>query len=193
MDIKYLSSHVDHASLPAINAEVAFIGRSNVGKSSLINVILGKKICFTSKKPGKTVCINIFCDDYRKYGFIDLPGYGFAKTPIELQQKWTKLIPEYLINRLNLKMIFVLIDVRIGFSPLDFDAINLMLKSGRPISLVFTKIDKLNKNDLQLAKEKIIKEININHYHNLYFISNKHPIESDIPALKKKINMLLGK
>ncbi len=192
MEINYLSSHMDIESLPNIHNEVAFIGRSNVGKSSLINLLVNKKICFTSKKPGKTVTINIFADTYHKFGFIDLPGYGFAKTPVVLQEKWTKLIPEYLINREQLKMIFVLIDIRIGFMQTDLDALNLMTEYDRPISIVFTKTDKLNTAELIEAKEIISDMIkDFDYLKGIYYISNKNTKNTDFLVLKEQINHLL--
>ncbi len=193
MEINYISSHADIKSLPNIHNEVAFIGRSNVGKSSLINILVNKKICFTSKKPGKTVTINVFADQYHKTGFIDLPGYGFAKTPAELQRKWTELIPNYLIDREQLRMIFVLIDIRIGFMQTDLDALNLMMQYNRPISIVFTKIDKLNPKELVASKEimqGMLKDFDI--LDKYYYISNKHPKDGDLIDLKKKIDTLFN-
>ncbi len=130
--------------------EYAFIGRSNVGKSSLINALTNhSKLAKTSGKPGKTQLINHFLINNEWY-LVDLPGYGFAKISKSIRENWEKLIMNYLFKRMNLINTFILVDSRHAPQKLD---IELFEKYGRfqlPFTIVFTKTDKLTKN--QLAK-----------------------------------------
>lgn len=138
---------------PPDKNEYAFIGRSNVGKSSLINMLCNNdKLAKTSGTPGKTQLINHFeiasvPDDKPfakeiKWYLVDLPGYGFAKVSISSRRKWEQMIEGYLRKRTNLKMVFVLIDARHTPQKIDIDFINRMDKWEIPITLVFTKADK---------------------------------------------------
>jgi len=128
--------------------EYAFIGRSNVGKSSLINMVAGiKNLAKTSGRPGKTQLINHFLvnDDFY---FGDLPGYGFAKVPKSIQKDWQQMISNYLMNRRNLMTVFVLVDSRIEPQDIDINFINDLGENNIPITIVFTKSDKLTKNKI---------------------------------------------
>lgn len=150
-DIEFSFACAEKSSFPWADQEVAFVGRSNVGKSTLINSIVGKKICFTSKMPGRTVTINFFAVDVAKRKFIvDLPGYGFSKSPKEMRDKWQALMPDYLQrgNNGSLKMIYVLVDSRIGLGVVDFDMIEMLSANGCNFSVVFTKIDKLKQKEV---------------------------------------------
>lgn len=123
--------------------EYAFIGRSNVGKSSLINMLTGhKKLAKTSSTPGKTQLINHFKIDEKWY-LVDLPGYGFAKVPVKEKVKWEQMTWEYLLSRENLACVFVLIDSRIPPQSLDIDFVNKLGENGLPIKIIFTKWDKV--------------------------------------------------
>ena len=129
--------------------EVAFIGRSNVGKSSLINMLTEqKKLAKTSGKPGKTQLINHFLINEEWY-IVDLPGYGYAKTSKMNRFKWTKFIETYLRDRPNLMNTFVLIDSRLEPQKIDMEFMNWLGHHGIPFSMVFTKIDKLSSSALQ--------------------------------------------
>jgi len=142
-------------------AEYAFIGRSNVGKSSLINFITdNKKLAKTSGKPGKTQLINHFIINDEWY-MVDLPGYGYAKTSKKNRSKWEQFISEYILKRENLLNLFVLIDSRLPAQKIDLDFMEWLGIKGVPFSIVFTKIDKLsstqlNKN-LQAYKKEMLK------------------------------------
>jgi GTP-binding protein len=123
--------------------EYAFIGRSNVGKSSLINMLTGhKKLAKTSSTPGKTQLINHFLIEDKWY-LVDLPGYGFAKVPLKEKEKWEKMTWDYLEQRENLLYVFVLIDSRIPPQLIDIEFIHKLGERSIPFKLVFTKWDKV--------------------------------------------------
>jgi GTP-binding protein len=141
-------------------AEYAFIGRSNVGKSSLINYITDhKKLAKTSQTPGKTQLINHFMINDEFY-FVDLPGYGYARTSKKNKLKWEAFISEYILQRETLLNLFVLIDSRLPAQQIDLDFMEWLGEKGVPFSIVFTKTDKLtssklNKNLLAYKKEML--------------------------------------
>ncbi len=128
--------------------EYAFIGRSNVGKSSLINLLVGKKgLAKISSTPGKTQLINYFLINNDWY-LVDLPGYGYAKSSKKAREKWGIMIHEYLIKRNTLICTFILIDSRHRPQEKDIDFINWVGASELPFALVFTKCDKISKSEL---------------------------------------------
>lgn len=131
--------HCPPPSMP----EYAFIGRSNVGKSSLINMLTGfSKLAKTSSTPGKTQLINHFSIN-KEWFLVDLPGYGFAKVPLSEKEKWEKMTWDYLLNRENLQYVFVLVDMRIPPQQIDLDFVDKLGENGIPLKLVFTKADKV--------------------------------------------------
>lgn len=140
-----------HCSAPALKQcpaptipEHAFIGRSNVGKSSLINMLTGKKsLAKTSATPGKTRLINHFLIDQAWY-LADLPGYGYARVSKTTRETWPEMIRDYLIKRRNLLNTFILIDIRLEPQAIDLEFIRWMGVNELPFSLVFTKSDKLS-------------------------------------------------
>ncbi|AWV99780.1 ribosome biogenesis GTP-binding protein YihA/YsxC [Arcticibacterium luteifluviistationis] len=126
-----------------IHPEYAFIGRSNVGKSSLINMLTGqKRLAKTSSTPGKTQLINHFLIENHWF-LVDLPGYGFAKVPLKEKAKWEKMTWDYLEQRENLLYVFVLIDSRIPPQNIDLEFVNRLGEKGLPLKLIFTKWDKV--------------------------------------------------
>jgi GTP-binding protein len=128
--------------------EFAFIGRSNVGKSSLINMLTNiKGLAKTSASPGKTQLINHFLINETWY-LVDLPGYGYAKISKETRAKWEKMIKDYLANRDNLLITFILIDSRIEPQPIDIELINWFGEKGLSFVVLFTKSDKKNQNEI---------------------------------------------
>lgn len=124
--------------------EYAFIGRSNVGKSSLINMLSGqKKLARISATPGKTITINHFLINNTWY-LVDLPGYGYAKRSKTDRKSWEKMIREYILSRPNLMSLFVLVDSRIEPQKIDLEFIEWLAESEIPFVIVFTKTDKLS-------------------------------------------------
>lgn len=140
---EYIISNVEYDKCPAPSLpEYAFIGRSNVGKSSLINMLTNhEKLAKTSGTPGKTQLINHFIINKDWY-IVDLPGYGFAKVSQAQRKKWERMIEDYLRKRENLVNVFVLIDSRHAPQKLDLDFVNQLGEWKVPFSLVFTKADK---------------------------------------------------
>ena len=134
---------------PPDRPEIAIAGRSNVGKSTLINAMLGvRKLAKVSQQPGKTRQVNFFEIDESFY-FVDLPGYGFARVAAAEQEKWGPMMETYLKTRDNLRGVVVLIDLRRGFGELDRQMLDYVQAFGRPYLLVFTKADKLKGNALR--------------------------------------------
>lgn len=151
---EFIISNTDHRKCPEpILPEYAFIGRSNVGKSSLINMLCDRnKLAKISVQPGKTQLINHFLINKEWY-LVDLPGYGYAKISKTSRAKWKKMIDKYLFNRLNLLTTFVLIDLRLPPQEIDTEMINSFGVSGLPLALVFTKHDKLKKREAETNLE----------------------------------------
>ena len=145
----FVISNTDYKKCPQDEkAEYAFIGRSNVGKSSLINALTNNKsLAKTSGKPGKTQLINHFLINKEWY-MVDLPGYGYAKTSKSNRAIFHNMISDYLINRKNLISLFVLIDSRHELQDIDSDFMQWLAENGIPFSIIFTKTDKLSKTKL---------------------------------------------
>jgi GTP-binding protein len=141
----YIISSPDHTQCPKPDKpEYAFIGRSNVGKSSLINMLCqNEKLAKTSNTPGKTKLLNHFIINGQWY-IVDLPGYGFAKVSLSERKRWEKMIEDYLRKRENLMNVFVLIDSRHTPQKLDLEFVNQLGKWQVPFCLIFTKADKEN-------------------------------------------------
>lgn len=140
--IKFVGSFENVKSLPnTAFVEYAFIGRSNVGKSSLINAVVGEKIARTSNTPGRTQSLNLF-NMNDKVMIVDLPGYGFARVSKTEALRWLQRLEEYLLNRSQLRRLFVLIDSRIGVKDSDLDLMDFCDKNGICYQVVYTKKDK---------------------------------------------------
>lgn len=148
-EVEFLKGVVAMAGLPpADRAEVCFAGRSNVGKSSLINALTGRKaLARASNTPGRTQEINYFTLGPRHY-LVDLPGYGFAEAPKAIVERWQKLLKSYLAGRPTLRRAFVLIDARHGIKDVDQEILTLLDKSAVTFQAVVTKIDKVKRSDL---------------------------------------------
>jgi GTP-binding protein len=159
MDIntaEYIGSWQKNADMPHTELpEFAFIGRSNVGKSSLINMLTQRNgLAKTSSTPGKTQSINLFLLN-KKIQFVDLPGYGYAKLSKDKREIFGKMIKHYLHERVNMYCLFVLIDLRIKPQQIDMDFINECGEHGIPMALIGTKADKLKPAELEANKAAI--------------------------------------
>jgi GTP-binding protein len=149
-EAEFVVSNTDPEKCPkAVLPEYAFIGRSNVGKSSLINALLNNKsLAKTSSKPGKTQLINHFIVNKSWY-LVDLPGYGYAGVSKNMRSEWKKFIIHYINTRANLMNLFVLVDSRIEPQKIDIDFINYLGEKEIPFYIVFTKTDKISPNVVQ--------------------------------------------
>ena len=154
---RFLTAATDPAHFPAPTLpEVAFLGRSNVGKSSVINTLVGAKLARTSSTPGRTRSINFF--EVRWPGkprpeviFADLPGYGYAKLSRETTEEWPKFIEPYLNDRSTLSLCLALVDVNVPAQASDRQLLSFLSASGRDFLLIATKTDKLSNNQLREA------------------------------------------
>ncbi len=148
------SQQLDTSDLP----EICFSGRSNVGKSSLINRILGRKaIARVSSKPGKTVTINFYRVDNVR--LVDLPGYGYAKVAYSEKERWAELMEGYFSSGRNIKMVFQLIDMRHPATDFDLDMLDFLSQMGIPYTVILTKSDKLNKTETEKRLNLIYDEL----------------------------------
>ena len=156
---EYVISNSDVRKCPEGNIpEYAFIGRSNVGKSSLINMLTGRTaLAKTSATPGKTLLINHFMINKEWY-IVDLPGYGYAKRSKESREKFKKIIDGYILHRMQMTNLFVLVDARHEPQKIDLEFMEWLGENGVPFSIVFTKMDKLG---------KVAGVTNVNKYLNL--------------------------
>jgi GTP-binding protein len=173
LSAKYIISSPDVESCPPADLpEYAFIGRSNVGKSSLINMLCNhQKLAKTSSSPGKTQMINHFTiksapeknnlkpGDYSEWYLVDLPGYGFAKVSQSQRKSWAKMIENYLVKRENLINVFVLIDSRHTPQKIDIEFVNQLAKWKIPLSLVFTKADKTTQKEANNNAKEFLNEL----------------------------------
>lgn len=165
--------------------EVAFAGRSNVGKSSLINALFGqKKLAKTSSTPGRTQQLNYFNLDDKLY-LVDLPGYGFAKAPKDIVKNWQKLINSYLVGRATLRRVFLLIDSRHGIKKIDEEIMEMLDKAAVTYQIVLTKIDKISTKELEkvlTATDRIVREHTAAHVTILKTSSKKNLYLDELKA-----------
>jgi GTP-binding protein len=154
---RFLAGAADPAHIPKLSyPEIAFAGRSNVGKSSLLNRLVGQhKLARVSKTPGRTQQINFFLIDERLV-FVDLPGYGFARVPPRVQQQWKHLVETYLSTRRNLRAVAVIVDLRRGVESDDAQLLDYLHARGIAAILVATKADKLAYGARQRRAREII-------------------------------------
>ena len=154
--IKFVGAFDTVASLPNSQfPEYAFVGRSNVGKSSLINAIVGQNVARTSNTPGRTQTLNLFNIDDRIM-IVDLPGYGYARVARDVAMRWVVRLEEYLLSRRQLRRLFILIDSRIGVRDSDLDLMDFCDANGISYQVVYTKRDKRvrEKNQRVISADK---------------------------------------
>lgn len=144
---------------PADRLEVCFAGRSNVGKSSLINALTGRKgLARASNTPGRTQEINFFTRGDTRY-LVDLPGYGYANAPLKIVEKWQRLLKAYLSGRQTLRRAFVLVDARHGVKPVDEEIFTLLDKAAVTFQVVLTKADKVKLKDRETVLAQVRKSL----------------------------------
>ncbi|MDR1884052.1 MAG: ribosome biogenesis GTP-binding protein YihA/YsxC [Prevotella sp.] len=159
-DARFVISNTDYRKCPQDGRpEYAFIGRSNVGKSSLINMLTNRKgLAMTSSMPGKTQLINHFMINDEWY-LVDLPGYGYARRGKDGREQIRKIIDRYIINRAELTSLFLLLDCRHEPQKIDIEFMNWLGEEETPFAIVFTKIDKLSKGALKKNVETYTEEL----------------------------------
>ncbi|OIN85703.1 MAG: YihA family ribosome biogenesis GTP-binding protein [Alphaproteobacteria bacterium CG1_02_46_17] len=145
---------------PSQIPEIAFAGRSNVGKSSLINALMGRKIAHVSHTPGRTQQLNFF-EVGEHFWLVDMPGYGYAKVSKKLKNNWNQVLRDYLKGRPNLRVVFLLIDSRHGLKDNDIEMMDMLDQAAVSYRIILTKSDEPKKSDLDSTKaqveEKLIK------------------------------------
>jgi GTP-binding protein len=148
-DVKYIGSYASSQALPkALGPEIVFVGRSNVGKSTLINVLVGRRnVARTSGTPGKTRTANLYSVN-EAFCFVDVPGYGYAKVSKSERGRWRRLIAGYLTNRDSLAGVVQLLDIRHKPSAEDQRISQMLHEIGRPVCFVFNKTDKVKKQEI---------------------------------------------
>ncbi len=172
-NVKFLKSASKAGDFPDYPyPEFAFFGRSNVGKSSLINMIVGRKsIVKVGSKPGVTKLVNFFIIN-DSISLADMPGYGYAKLPANIRKNFQSLIKSYIKTRSNLKLTFLLIDIRRVPGEMEKNIIVDITKRGLPIAIIATKCDKLSKNERNKNVKKIVSELMID-TDSVFFTSSK--------------------
>ena len=165
--------------------EIVFSGKSNVGKSSLINKILNRKsLARTSSKPGKTININFY--KLKNIRFVDLPGYGYAQVSFKEKKRWSELVEGYFKKERNIKLIIQIIDVRHPASKLDMQMIEFLYSQNFPFIIVASKCDKLNKTNRKIREKMMEKELSL--YRNVPKIIFSSQTGEGIEKIKSTIS-----
>ncbi|MBX9597840.1 MAG: ribosome biogenesis GTP-binding protein YihA/YsxC [Burkholderiales bacterium] len=185
---KFYTTVNDLKSLPQVNHEVAIVGRSNAGKSSLLNTLTNQnRLAYTSKTPGRTQHINYFEVSSGVY-LVDLPGYGYAKVPEKIRDHWVHLLGDYLQFRAEIVGLVLIMDARHPLKDLDLQMIEFISHSGKPLHVVLSKADKLSNqertNTLRLVQKKIAEYGFINLSVQLFSSLKK----TGVPELEDKLN-----
>ncbi len=156
--------------------EVAMVGRSNVGKSSIINYLTGvSSLARTSKEPGKTQTINYYICNDGAFFFVDLPGYGFASISKEKKESWAKIIEDFLVSYTNKKIILLLLDIRRDISEKDSLMVQYLYYMRIPYTVVLTKADTLKKEEVIKARIRISSQLKIG-IDNIHVVSSKEKV-----------------
>lgn len=192
LDLRFVRSYVDIDDLPHVNAEVALVGRSNVGKSSLLNALAQRKnLAKTSKTPGATRLMNAFelAPAHSLRWLMDLPGYGFAKVSKAEQAKWATMLSTYIEERENLVSVVLLIDGAVGPTALDLQTVEWLESLGRPITYVATKADKVKPSRSKKRRTELTGKLEVQRSEVTWVSAEKG---TGIPELRSRIRDLLG-
>ena len=192
LDLRFVRSYVDIDDLPHVNTEVAFVGRSNVGKTSLLNALAQRKnLAKTSKKPGATRLMNAFelAPAHSLRWLMDLPGYGFAKVSKAEQAKWATMLSTYIEERENLVSVVLLIDGAVGPTALDLQTVEWLESLGRPITYVATKADKVKPSRSKKRRTELTDKLAVQRSEVTWVSAEKG---TGIPELRSRIRELLG-
>ncbi len=159
LEFRFVMSADDPERLPETRAEVAFVGRSNVGKSSLLNALANRKrLAHVSKTPGRTQLLNLFTLDTSDATAVDCPGYGFAAVPGKVKAGWQRMIEDYLLDRRNLVMILVLVDGEVGPTKLDVQMLEWLEACSLPHKVIATKHDKVKASKRDARKKELAEK-----------------------------------
>ncbi|MGB1504899.1 MAG: ribosome biogenesis GTP-binding protein YihA/YsxC [Acidimicrobiales bacterium] len=192
LDLRFVRSYVDIDDLPHVNTEVAFVGRSNVGKSSLLNALAQRKnLAKTSKTPGATRLMNAFelAPAHSLRWLMDLPGYGFARVSKAEQAKWATMLSTYIEERENLVSVVLLIDGAVGPTALDLQTVEWLESLGRPITYVATKADKVKPSRSKKRRTELTDKLEVQRSEVTWVSAEKG---TGIPELRSRIRDLLG-
>ncbi len=161
---EFIKSAVDPSQYPNnLLPEVAFVGRSNVGKSSLINALVNRKrLAKTSNTPGRTQLVNFFVIN-KNLSFVDLPGYGYAKVPVSVKRGWKAMVEGYLEGRENLRLVVMILDIRRDPSENDDQLIQWLRSNNIKIVLVLTKTDKFSRGQVNISRRKIGEHLGVSY------------------------------
>lgn len=185
---KYITSITNIKSSPNKDnlSEFVFLGRSNVGKSSLINALVNmKNLAYTSSNPGKTICLNYYLIE-NKFFFVDVPGYGYAKRSVGTRLDFGSSIEGYLKDNPNLKNTFLLVDTKVGMTDDDILMYNYLVELDIPFSIVMTKCDKVPVTHLQRYTKDIINSVDVDVI--ITSSEKKKGIEELVTYIKSKLN-----
>lgn len=189
LQISFVTSAADLATLPESPVEVAFVGRSNVGKSSLINALANRKqLAKVSNTPGRTQLINMF-ETPSKGTIVDLPGYGYAAVPGRIKRGWEKMIVGYLLEREELNMVFVLVDGEIGPTKLDVQMLEHLRENEIPHTIVATKHDKVKSSKRDTRKRDLAAGCEVQQK-DVMWVSASSGVGID--SLRSAVNGILG-
>ncbi len=191
LQLEFVMSGAKHGQLPESEVEIAIAGRSNVGKSSLMNALANRKsLAKTSKTPGATRLLNVYELQPEGSGkwIVDLPGYGYAKAPKHEQQRWARMIENYLVERETLEGVLLLVDGEVGPTSLDIQSLEWFIHIGLPIQIVATKQDKVKPSKLGARKNELAKKCGVDAKSVRWVSAAKG---NGIPELRAEIHGLL--
>lgn len=187
--VRFEASYGSVAQLPESNMpEVSFAGRSNVGKSSLMNKLFGRKsLVKVSSKPGKTANLNFFEADGVR--FVDLPGYGFAKVSQAERQRWANLIEGYFSSGRSINLVVVLVDIRLDAQRLDVQMIDYLRENGLPFVVALTKADKVSRSKQGQQKARLARDFGLD---PMALVVTSATKGAGVPELKRFIEAAVG-